>query len=112
LIDGQSVPTTDAAATFNTFSAATTTELPFITNDQVCRRVLAHVELCWPLIRVASTTPTPTQVWAAARRHADAVTEAIEAHIRGAQLPPYKPLPKSPSGSIDARALVSWRADG
>jgi hypothetical protein len=108
LLDGLSVPTADAAATFNTFSAATTTELPFITDDQVCQRVLAHVELCWPMIRVASATPTPPQVWAAARRHADSVTEALEAHIRGAQLPSYKSLPKNPSGGIDVRALMSW----
>ncbi len=35
LLAGQSIPTADAAAAFNTFSTATTTELPFIADDHV-----------------------------------------------------------------------------
>lgn len=113
LLAGQRIPTAEAAATFNTFSAATTTELPFIADDQVCARVLAHVQLCGPLIRAASATPLPKGVLEAARRHADAVTEALEAHIREAALPSYTPLPTNASGAMDdVRALMSWPGKG
>ncbi len=113
LIAGEQVPTADAAATFNSFSATTTTDLPFITDDEVCRRVLAHVELCGPLIHFASTTTSvPREIWEAVRRHADAVTAALEAHIRDAVLPTYRPLPKETSGIIDLSGLRSWPGPG
>jgi hypothetical protein len=48
----------------------------------------------------------PKDIMEAVRRHADAVTEALEAHIRGADLPLYRPLPKKPSGILDLSAHV------
>jgi hypothetical protein len=41
LLAGRSIPVADAAATFNTFSAATSTELPFIADDEVCAALRA-----------------------------------------------------------------------
>jgi len=115
LLAGQSIPNAEAAATLNTFSAATTTELPFITDDQVCARVLAHVQLCWPLLLfqiTASAPPPPRDVYQAVRRHANAVVEALEAHIRERPLPRYVPLPQNASGAPDLSALVSWPSNG
>ncbi len=112
LLAGHSILTADAAATFNTFSAATTTELPFIADDQVCARVLAHVRLCGSLLHIAPTAPPPKPVLAAVRRHADAVTEALEAHIREKPLPSYTPLPLNPSGAPDVKALMAWPGKG
>jgi len=109
---GQSISAAEAATTFNTFSAATTTELPFIVDDQVCVRVLAHLELCGPLIQIAAAKLPPADVLRAVRRHADAVVEALEAHIRDKPLPSYVPLPLNPSGAPDVKALISWPGKG
>ncbi len=112
LLGGQGVDAVELTTIFNAFSGVTTTELPFITEDQVAGRVLAHVQLCWPLIRMAPTATPPRPVLEAVRRHADAVTEVLEAHIRGAPLPPYRPLPMDTTGRIDIQALIAWPGQG
>lgn len=66
------------------------------------------MQLCGPLIRIAPTAPSPKPVLEAIRRHADAVTEAVEAHIRDQPLRTYVPLPVNASGAIDVRALTPW----
>jgi hypothetical protein len=98
----------DAATAFNTFSTAATTELPFITDDQARSRVSAHVELCHFLISVAATSPPPRPVLEAVRRHADAITEALDAHIRGTPLPRYTRIPTNSLGVPDVAALIAW----
>jgi len=112
LLGGQRVVAAELNTIFNAFSGVTTAELPFITDDQVARRVLAHVQPCWPLIRMAPTAPPPRPVLEAVRRHADAVTEALEAHIRGAPLLAYRPLPMDTTGRIDIHALIAWPGQG
>jgi hypothetical protein len=106
---GQVLPQGEAATAFNTFSTATVADLPFILDEQLCERVRAHIELCAPLIGLGSEGKRlPPKIIDATRRHTDAVIEALQAHIRGKNLPAYKPLPKSHAGTVDLEQLVTW----
>lgn len=105
---GIAVTREDAASAVNTFSTATVSELPFIPNDRVTARVLAHQRLCYDVINVGLQTATPPEAFELVRRHADAVTLCLHAYIRGEPLPDYRALPTKPSGALDAEALLKW----
>lgn len=105
---GDAVSQRDAAAAFNAFSTATLTELPFIPDERVTERVMAHQLLCFDIIQVGLTTVTVSEAVEVVRRHTDAVTKCLHAYIRGHKLPEYKPLPMKASGVIDPAALLSW----
>lgn len=96
------------ATAFNAFSTAAVADLPFITDDNVSSRVNAHIELAHSVVRVASTMVVPKEMLEAVRRHADAVTESLEAHIRHQPLPDYKPLPRTEDGVLDASVVMAW----
>lgn len=103
LLQGGPVAADDAAQRFNSFSQSANAELPFVLDREVGSRVLAHVNLCWTVLRVAPNLTMPAELTAAVRRHADAVTDALQAHIQGARLPDYTPLPMD-----DLRAIIAW----
>lgn len=105
---GADVNQADAASAFNNFSTATVSDLPFIPDDRLTARVLAHRELCFDIIQVGLQTVTPSQAVEVVRRHSDAVTRSLHAYIRGQKLPADQPLPRKPSGVIDPMALLSW----
>lgn len=64
-----------------------------------------HVELLARVVTLAETAPGGAgALIPAARRHADAVIEALDAHYNDAALPSYRPLPLD-----DATALVAWQ---
>ena len=110
-VAGQQLDSEVAGSAFNGFSSATVTELPFIEDDEVCARVREHVLLSYLVFRTAPNRPLPKNLLEAVRRHADAVTEALEAYIRESPLPSYRPIPKTSSGAPDIAALLSWPGD-
>jgi hypothetical protein len=108
LMGGGAVAAAEAAATFNRFSGAAIAELPFIDDDQVRSRVNAHLGLGAQLLQAGTAVSLPRNVLDAVRRHADAVTETLEAYIKRAPLPSYQALMLTGEGGIDLDALLKW----
>jgi hypothetical protein len=78
----------------NTFSAATVAELPLVRDDEVSRRVRAHVEFAFTLGGLAQRARTPpTLLVAPLKIHEDVLVSTLEADIKESPLPEYHPLP-------------------
>lgn len=107
---GESLSIAEVANAFNSFSSAWTTELPFIEDDRVRTRVREHVGLCHPLLMIAKdmSSAPPKAIIEAVRRHAELVIETLQAHVSGASLPPYPPLPRTKGGIVDLDGLIAW----
>jgi hypothetical protein len=68
-------------------------------------RVRRHVELLARVATLAESMPANAAVLVpTARRHANAVIEALDAHYNDAALPSYQPLPLN-----DAAGLIGWQ---
>jgi len=87
---------------FNVYSQAAVALGFALTDKALGDRVRNHTEFAGTLARRADnrefTTPTVEPV----RRHADAVIDALLAHVVGAPLPPYQAPPLEP------RRLLAW----
>lgn len=92
-------------SSFNNFSLITTSEAPFITDNELISRIRNHIELMYGLVSVAAQGAV--FVADAARKHSGMVTESLEAHIRKDQLPPYKKPPLR-----NAVELLAWATEG
>lgn len=92
-------------AAFNAFSRTAAVQSIALTESTLRNRVRRHVEL---LARIATLSETAAGsvggLVPTARRHADAVIEALDAHYNGAALPTYRPLPLN-----DAAGLITWQ---
>ena len=76
-----------------------------VTDSAVRQRVRRHVELLARVVTLAESSPTSgVALIPTARRHADAVIEAFDAHCNDAALPSYQPLPLD-----DMAGLLEWR---
>jgi hypothetical protein len=95
-------------AAFNAFSRTAAVQSIALTDSALRQRVRRHVELLARVATVAETAPVGASALVmTARRHADAVIEALEAHCVDAALPSYRPLPLD-----DAEGLIAWRPAG
>ena len=92
-------------AAFNAFSITATVQSIAVTDGAVRQRVRRHVELLAQVAMLTESAPGgAAALIPAARRHASAVIEALEAHYNDAALPSYRPLPMG-----DAAELVAWQ---
>jgi len=95
-------------AAFNAFSRTAAVQSLALTDSALRQRVRRHVELLARVATVAETAPPGARALVmTARRHADAVIEALEAHCNDAALPSYRPLPLD-----DAEGLIAWQPAG
>jgi hypothetical protein len=95
-------------AAFNAFSRTAAVQSIALTEGTLSRRVRRHVELLARVAHVAQDAPAGAKALVeTARRHADAVIEALEAHCNDAALPSYRPLPLD-----DSEGLIAWRPTG
>ncbi len=91
---------------FNAFSRTAAVQSIALTESTLRQRVRRHVELLARVATLAETAPGSVGALVpAARRHADAVIEALDAHYNDAALPSYRPLPMN-----DAVGLIAWPA--
>ena len=89
---------------FNAFSRTAAVQSIALTESTLRQRVRRHVELLARVATLAETAPGSVRALVpAARRHADAVIEALDAHYNDAALPSYRPLPMD-----DASGLIAW----
>jgi hypothetical protein len=89
---------------FNVFSRTAAVQSIALTESTLRERVRRHIELVARVATLAETNPTGAAALVpTARRHADAVIEALDAHYNDAALPSYRPLPLE-----DAAALLTW----
>lgn len=110
---GQSM--TDAAravselrGAFNEFSRSSIVQCIGLTDDNLRARVRDHARLAGLLCSVAENGGVPGPLLSeTVQRHADAVLDAIDAHVNGRSLPRYAPLP--PLEVNRAQELVDWR---
>lgn len=95
-------------AAFNGFSRSATVQRIGLTDSDLRTRVRNHMRLAGLLCVVAEQGGTVgVQLSETVRRHADAVLDAIDAHVNGQQLPSYTPLPKLEASK--AQELVDWK---
>jgi hypothetical protein len=91
-------------AAFNAFSRSAAVQSIALTDSALRQRVRRHVELLARIAAFAEGTPdNAALLMPTARRHADAVIEALDAHYNDAALPSYQPLPLQ-----DAAGLTVW----
>lgn len=91
-------------AAFNAFSRTAAVQSIALTGSTLRERVRRHIELVARVATIAETNPTGAAALVpTARRHADAVIEALDAHYNDAALPSYRPLPMQ-----DAAELLTW----
>jgi hypothetical protein len=92
------------ASGFNAFSITTNAEAPMLTDEQVSTRLHNHVDFVFRFTGIASSARLkPDPLVPALRLHADAVTDALTAHVRGQPLPPYKAPPLE-----DVQGILDW----
>jgi hypothetical protein len=95
-------------AAFNSFSRTAAVQTMALTDDSLRQRVRAHVQLLMRVALLAEKSPAGSvALTESARRHADALIEALEAHYTDTALPPYQPLPMN-----DVAGLLVWRPVG
>ncbi len=76
-----------------------------LSDSALRQRVRRHVELLAQAATIAESTPASgAALVPTARRHANAVIEALDAHCNDAALPSYQPLPLN-----DAAGLIGWQ---
>ena len=92
-------------AAFNAFSRTAAVQSIALTESTLRQRVRRHTELLARIATIAETNPTGAGALVpTARRHADAVIGALDAHYNEAALPSYRPLPLT-----DAEGLIAWQ---
>lgn len=95
-------------AAFNEFSRSVAVQSLALTDDDLRSRVRAHqtfLVVLGTLARQGGTSAPPLAD--RVRMHADAVLDALAAHVHGTPLPPYRPLPLTDAGAL-AQALAQW----
>ena len=79
-----------------------------LTDGDLASRVVSHIRLVAFLCRFAEQSGTAgPQLSDTVQRHAQAVVDAIEAHVNGRPLPGYAPLP--PLEVSRAQEIVGWK---
>jgi len=100
------VPLGDA---FNAFTLTCSVNLSLLTDPEPEGRVESHLRLTFAIARGGvEIGPIPTSMLDLIRRHATAVSGALDAHIKGDKLPQYRALPPL----TDPSALAEWTASG
>jgi hypothetical protein len=89
----------------NAFSRTAAVQSIALTDDPLRQRVRAHMQLLARVSLLAEQSAAGgVALSESARRHTDAMVEALESHYHGDALPPYHPLPLN-----DLDGLIAWR---
>jgi hypothetical protein len=94
-------------AAFNSFSATSMAGVPFVPYGAVATRVRAHNEFGFRFVSfVTSRGGAAAPLVESFRRHADAVTDTLEAHIQGRRLPTYPCRYRTLPPSLRGQAIL------